>query len=129
MEHPSVSVIRRGYNAFATGDIDTLKELIAPDAIWYSPGKNPISGTYRGFEAILGYFGKFSALSDGQFQLEVLDIFASDQRGVALTRDTVTRNGKTLSWEGGVVFTLQAGKVIEAWSFNRDQDLVDQFWS
>ena len=39
-EHPDVALIRRGYDAFSTGDVATLSEIIAPDATQYQPGSN-----------------------------------------------------------------------------------------
>lgn len=128
-EHPNVALVRQGFAASADGDTQTLSELMAADVVWHSPGRNQISGTYHGVAEIMGYFGKFAALCQGQFQVELLDVLANDHRAIALTRDTATRNGVTLSWEGGVVFHLQDGMLIEAWAFNYDQHQVDAFWA
>jgi uncharacterized protein len=32
VEHPDVALVRRGYQAFATGDVETLSVVIAEDA-------------------------------------------------------------------------------------------------
>jgi hypothetical protein len=37
-ETQNIAVIRRGYEAFGKGDIETLKTLFAPNAIWHSIG-------------------------------------------------------------------------------------------
>ena len=37
-EHPNVELARRGYDAFAKGDLATLTELIADDATWHALG-------------------------------------------------------------------------------------------
>jgi uncharacterized protein len=129
IEHDNAAIIRRGYAAFAKGDLTALTKLIAEDAIWHSPGKNALSGDYYGIKAILGYFAKFATLSNGKFQVELLDVFANDTRAVVLTKDTATCKGKTMSWQGGVIFQLRAGRLQEAWAFNLDQYLVDRFWS
>ena len=44
-EHPNVELTRRGYDAFAKGDLATLSELIAEDAAWHVLGVGPLSGT------------------------------------------------------------------------------------
>ena len=128
-EHPHIARVKQGYENFATGEMTTLIQLFAADAIWHSPGHNPISGDYQGVNSILDYFSKFSALSQKQFQVELIDVLANDGRAVVLTRDTVTLQGKTFSWEGGVIFQFCDDKVIEAWAFNCDQYWVDEFWN
>ena len=38
MGHPNEDLIRRGYDAFSRGDMDTLRELYHPDIVWHAPG-------------------------------------------------------------------------------------------
>src|SRR5262245_17857080 len=45
-EHPNVELTRRGYDAFAKGDLAALAELIADDVTWHAAGAGPLSGTY-----------------------------------------------------------------------------------
>lgn len=89
----------------------------------------PLSGEYNSIEAILGYFAKFATLSQGQFRVELVDVLANESRVAVITRDTATRNGKTMSWEGGVIFQMQDGKLQSAQAFNFDQAAVDAFWT
>ena len=46
VDHPSIEVFKHVYDAFTTGDMDRLAELIAPDVVWHVPGTNLISGVY-----------------------------------------------------------------------------------
>lgn len=39
------ALVRRGYEAFSTGDMDTLRELFAEDAVWHTGGSGPLAGT------------------------------------------------------------------------------------
>jgi ketosteroid isomerase-like protein len=34
----NADLVRRGYAAFSTGDMATLSELFASDAVWHVPG-------------------------------------------------------------------------------------------
>jgi ketosteroid isomerase-like protein len=56
-EHPNVELLRRGYAAFETGDMETLRsELFAPDIVWHHLGDNPMAGEYEGPEQVIGLF-------------------------------------------------------------------------
>lgn len=129
VEHPNVAIIRQGFHAFSKGEIATLLDLLSENAIWHSPGKNPLSGDYEGRHAILEYFAKFAKLSQGTFRTELHNILATENHGVAITRDTAKCNGKIMSWDGAVIFRLEDGKLTEAWAMNQDQEAVDEFWS
>lgn len=48
-----VELVRRGHEAFDAGDVDTLRELFAEDAVWHGAGNGVLSGTKQGREAIL----------------------------------------------------------------------------
>jgi SnoaL-like domain len=67
-EHANATLARRGYAAFASGDLDTLRTLMAEDAAWHQPGRTPIAGDYVGRERVIDYFGKLFERSDGTFK-------------------------------------------------------------
>ena len=65
MAHPNEDLIRQGYEAFGKGDMDTIRKLFADDIVWHAPGRNPMSGDYRGVDDVLAFFGKTIELSGG----------------------------------------------------------------
>ncbi len=65
-EHPNAVLHRRGHEAFARGDMETLTKLIAEDTVWHVSGRSPISGDLLGREAVFGFFAKLNELSGGR---------------------------------------------------------------
>ena len=54
-QHPNVETLKRGYEAFAKGDMETLRsELFQPDIVWHQGGDNPTAGDYDGAEQVVG---------------------------------------------------------------------------
>ena len=47
-ETQNIAAVRRGYEAFAKGDIETLKGLFTADANWHSLRAGVLAGNYRG---------------------------------------------------------------------------------
>src|SRR2546421_516658 len=43
----NVATMRRAYNAFNTGDVGTLTELM-DDTVWHLPGRSSMAGDYHG---------------------------------------------------------------------------------
>jgi ketosteroid isomerase-like protein len=43
MAHPTRSCLQ-GFDTFSKGDLDTLRDLFDPDAVWHAPGRSPPLG-------------------------------------------------------------------------------------
>lgn len=125
----NAQIMKRAYQAFSSGDLATLKELIAEDAVWHVPGKSSLSGDYRGHDEILGFFGMLMELSNGTFKAELQDVTASDEHAVNLDRLTAKRGEKELNVNLALVVHIQGGKIAEAWDVFYDQYGWDDFWS
>ncbi|MDN5795770.1 MAG: nuclear transport factor 2 family protein [Intrasporangium sp.] len=125
-EHPNVALIRRGYAAFATGDLATLDDLLAEDLVWHEPGRNLLSGDYRGRDSVFGLFGKVGEVTQGTFRLEVGEVYADDEHGIAVVTVSTTRDGRFVEHTHANLFRLRDGKVVEYWVVADDQDAADE---
>jgi ketosteroid isomerase-like protein len=119
-EHPNIARLRRGYAAYATGDTDAIDDLLDDDITWHVPGRSPLAGDYEGKEEVYGFFLKLMELTEGTARLDVHDVLANDTHGVALLRNTATRNGRSHSSNLVHVFHFDDGKVTEFWSHPGD---------
>ena len=61
----NVAILQRAYDAFNTGDLDTLNEIFDENAVWHLPGKSKYADDYQGADAILEYFGQLGT-GDGR---------------------------------------------------------------
>lgn len=121
-------VVRRGYDAFSRGDMQTLREVLDPDVVWHSPGRSELAGDYGGVDAVLGFFARTMELTDGTFRVEVHDVVANDEHVVGLHAVTAEREGKTLQDRNILVFHVRDGRASEVWQFWADQYAADAFF-
>ena len=128
-DHPNLDLVRRGYVAYGTGDMDTVNELFADDIVWHVAGRSPLAGDYSGKEEVFGFFAKLQEMSDGTSKVEVHDMLANDTHGVALVTESGTRSGRSHQGHATHVFHLLDGKVTEFWDAQTDQYAADEFWS
>jgi uncharacterized protein len=129
MAHPNEELVRRAFDAFAKGDVDTLRELTDQDAIWHTPGRNLLSGDYRGVDAILGFFARIAELTGGTFRAELHDVAASDEHAVAIYVSRGEREGRTLENRTVLVSHVGNGKFTETWIMSDNQYAADEFFS
>jgi len=128
-EHPNAALARRGYEAFGTGDMAVLAELIAEDAVWHLGGRNRLSGDYEGRDAIFGLFAELGQGSEGTMNIELHDVLANDEHVVVLTRVSAGgSSGKTLDVRTCDTSHVRDGQIVEFWSFGEDQYAWDEYW-
>ncbi|MDQ1685250.1 MAG: uncharacterized protein QOC82_1987 [Frankiaceae bacterium] len=128
-DHPNVELLRKGYAAYSSGDIEVLNELFADDILWHIAGRSQLSGDYKGRDQVFGFFGKLMELSGGTATLELHDVLANDEHGVALVTGSATRDGKSFTGPDVHTFHLRDGKVVEFWDSPVDQYASDEFWA
>jgi ketosteroid isomerase-like protein len=126
----NVAIVRRGYEAFNTGDIETLTEVFDESIVWHLPGRSSMAKDYQGRDATLAYFGQIGQETGGTFQAELQQLFAGDDgRVIGLQRSTAERNGKRLDVGNCIVFELKDGKVVDGREHFNDLYAWDEFWS
>ena len=128
MADTNAELIRRGYEAFAKGDMPTVLGLIAEDITWHVPGRSPLSGNYKGHEEVLGFFAKGMELSGGTLRVEADEILAEGERVVVLSTVSAERKGQSWSSPEVHVWRVVDGKAVEFREFQGDQQTEDEFW-
>jgi ketosteroid isomerase-like protein len=129
MAHANEDRIRKGYEAFSTGNFQALDEIFAEDILWHVGGRNPFTGDYKGRQEVYGFFAKLAENSGGTFRLEIHDVLANDEHGVAFVHTSAQREGRILDDNTIHAFELEGGRVKEFWGYPGDQYAADEFWS
>jgi uncharacterized protein (TIGR02246 family) len=111
----SSSVVRRYVAAVQAGDAEAIRDAFAEDATWaIAAGDLPISGTWRGRDAIIEDFlgTALSYYEPGSVDIEITGMIAEGDR-VALqwTSRARTRDGRP--YENGCLglFTVRDGRI------------------
>ncbi len=129
-EHPNEALVRRGYQAFSSGDMATLAEVMSPDVVQKVAGNNLVSGEYKGRDAVFGYYGRLMELTGGTLRVELQSAEAQgDDKVVARHQGTAQRNDKSISSAQTIVFTIANGQALELDQTSDDQAAEDAFWS
>ncbi|MGW7364842.1 nuclear transport factor 2 family protein [Streptomyces sp. NPDC054841] len=128
-EHPDSALVRRGYEAFNKGDMDTLGSLMTSDCIHHMPGSSRISGHHKGRDNVLALYGRLGELSGGSLRVELDGVFP-DGRGHAMSVHKIfaERGDRGIELRGGLWFTIVGGKMSDIDECVQDIDELDAFW-
>jgi len=125
--HPNAQTVLRGFQAFAEGDMATMRELFDDDSIWHVGGRNRWSSDYQGVNAILRFFGELAG--EASINQDLHTVLADDEHVVVLVKSTNTRGDKTLESQVVFIFHVSNGKATEVWSTSLDDYANDEFWA
>jgi|EndMetStandDraft_8_1072994.scaffolds.fasta_scaffold825572_2 ketosteroid isomerase-like protein len=102
-QQDNIEVIKKGYDAFISGDVETVMALFDDNIEWVQPGNSTISGTYHG----KGEVGRYmQLLGEKSPTVKVRQLLADGDTVVALTEVSV---GEDRAHDADV-FTVKAGK-------------------
>jgi uncharacterized protein len=123
----NIASVRRGFDAFATGDMDTLRQVLDPGIEWHLPGRSTISGDYRGVDAVLGFFGTLFQISGGTFKAELLECgeLTSDLVACLIHRSGAMPAG-AVDQRTMLLFQLRDGRAVEVTEFAHDLYAYDE---
>jgi ketosteroid isomerase-like protein len=130
VEDRYLSLVRKGYNAFNTGDIEALTRLMSHDVIQHVPGDGPLAGDYKGIDAVLTYYARLGELTNGTFRAHLAEVHGDGHGHVTAVHVTTgTRNGVTLCSRGSILFTFLGDKVTDLLEMHADLAGDDAFLS
>jgi len=122
----NVRLIERYYEAYGRGDLDALRnEFFAPDIEWRIPGHHPLSGTKRGADEVLAFFGR---LGEAGFRAETLALASGGEWVIDLHRGWSTQGEGDLDILWALAFRIENGRIAEAINFAFDQAAADSFF-
>ncbi|MCH0539385.1 nuclear transport factor 2 family protein [Streptomyces sp. MUM 203J] len=128
-EHPDVALVRRGYEAFNKGDMETLASLLTADCTHHVPGDHQLSGHHKGRDKVLAMYARLAELTHGTFSLDLHDVF-TDGRGhvISVYTTRADRGNRGLEMRGGIFFTIIGGKVSDLDECIADIDEANAFF-
>ncbi len=126
----NLELVREGYAAFSSGDVDTLLGLFTDDSVHSVPGSSPIAGDHKGPQDILKMYGTLAERSGGTMKVELESVMSDGaNRVIAVHTSTAEREGKSITQRAALLFTIEDGKVVSIEDFFADIDEQDRFWS
>ncbi|MEU0071652.1 nuclear transport factor 2 family protein [Streptomyces sp. NPDC006332] len=130
-EHPHAALVRKGYEAFTRGDMDTLRGLMTADCTHHVPGSHPLSGDFKGLDATIDMYGRLYEETGGTLRVEVESVLV-DGRGhaVAVHRFSGERPDKRrIDEKGCIVFRIVGDKISDLDECVEDIDRANEFWA
>jgi uncharacterized protein len=127
-EHPNVTLVRKGFEAFQKGDTGWMDRHLADDVVWHVGGNSKWSGAYQGKAQVLEFFARQAQAMTGPPSVDVHGILGNDDHVVVLGTATASApDGSNTEWKYTQVFHIRDGKTTEVWGMAENDAAVDPF--
>jgi len=129
-EHPHAQLVRKGYEAFSRGDMETLRTLMSGDVAHHVPGSHMLSGDFKGQDAVIDLYRRLAEETNGTLHVELSRVLV-DGRGhaVSVHRFRAERQGKKIDENASIVFRVVGNKITDLDECVEDIDKSNEFWS
>jgi ketosteroid isomerase-like protein len=130
-EHPDVTRVKQGYEAFNAADVDALAELIAEDAVQHMVDDGtPVGGDHVGRDAIFAMYGTLGEVSNGTFRA-IPEVMTTDGEGIVVVvhRSVGDRGDAHLDTREGLIFKFRDGTVVELHDTAESLDAVPAWFA
>lgn len=128
-EHANLALVHRAFDAFAVGDMPTLTELIAVDAVWNIVPTGVLPGNYRGRDQILAWFGQLHQETNGTFRSTPTAFAATDDRVLVQAVVTGVRKDKSLKSDQVLVISIADDKIVAVAEYFHNYPAYAAFWT
>lgn len=127
MSHPDEGVVRRFVDAMVARDVGAIADCFADDVVFHIPGRNALSGDYRGkAEVMTRLFQQWEEVFGG-LEIEVHDILADDRHVVVLSDRRARRGTRTVEMRAASIYHVRDDRIAEAWLMEWDPYAIDEF--
>jgi len=121
--------VRRGYEAFSNGDMDTLRSIMTPDVVQRVPGQSQIAGEHKGIDGVLGYYGQLFELTGGTLSVQLESTKVEGDTVVSTHHATAQRQGRSWDATENITFSFSGDKISRLDEAPTDLADFDAFWS
>ena len=126
-QHPNLQLINSFFQAYATNDLEAIRQILSPEIEWVIPGRHPLSGTKVGVEEVLSYFKQLNAYS---FQAKPIVMGLNDDYVIDCHLNWSNRdNGENIQGMSCLLWKIDDGKISKVYNFPEDQHKIDAFFN
>jgi ketosteroid isomerase-like protein len=127
-EHPNVTLVKEGFEAFQKGDMEWMDQHLSDDVVWHVGGNSKWSGAYEGKAKVLDFFARQTQALAAPPSVDVHDVLGTDDHVVVLgTASASAADGSSVEWKYTQVFHIKDGKTTEVWGMAENDAAVDPF--
>ena len=129
-EETNLELVKSLLGAFARGDVIAAREMLTDDVRFHFPGRNPLSGEYKGKEPAIQLLVKIAHWTRNTLRIQLHDVLANEQHGVLMYTVTAKHKDRQIKYRYIDVYHFREGRICEVWgNVADDVEAFDAFYA
>jgi uncharacterized protein len=120
--------VKQYADAWVSGNLKAIVDSYHDQVVFHYFGRNSLAGTHVGKTACLALLKTVKEKTNRKL-INIRDILAGQHFGAIIAVEHFERGGDSVEFERLIQFSVRDGKLAECWIYDRDQRLVDEFFS
>jgi uncharacterized protein len=120
-------VVRRFAEAMVSRDVGAIADSFADDVVFHIPGRNSLSGDYRGKREVLTRLFQAWEEAFASLEIDVHDVLSTEDHVVLLGNRKARRGDRVCEMRSASIYHVRDGRIAEAWLMEWDPYAIDEF--
>jgi hypothetical protein len=130
MSTTTEQIVRQLGEFFALKKWDAVRQCLTENVTFHIPGKNSMSGTYRGIDEALALLTRWAGRLDAvPMSSNLLQTSSGEQRVIMIMQRTALVDGVQHQWIEKVAFFFNGEQIAACWLFADNTAAFDSYWS
>src|SRR5829696_4877414 len=101
-----IRLLKLGHARFDTAHLERLREGIADDVVWHTPGDHPLSGKIVGIAGVLEWLRQSAEVTNGTFRADIHKVLSDGDTAAVISTYRGERKGLVLEMPGVQTFRM-----------------------
>jgi ketosteroid isomerase-like protein len=121
------AVVLRFAEAMVSRDVGVIAASFADDVVFHIPGRNTLSGDYRGKREVLTRLFQAWEEAFASLEIDVHDVLSTDDHVVLLADRKARRGDRVCTMRSSSIYHVREGRIAEVWLMEWDPYAIDEF--
>jgi|KBSSwiStaDraftv2_1062776.scaffolds.fasta_scaffold25301_3 ketosteroid isomerase-like protein len=124
-------IIDKFFDSYMKRDLDGVKNVMAPNVVWYFLGRHKHAGVKKGIDEVIKFFDTMGGImSKSRPAIEKLIVAEKDNYLIECQHIKTNReDGINIDHYASVLWTIENGKIIMGRHFFADPESVDWYFN
>ena len=124
-------IVNKFFDSYMKRDLDAVKNVMAPNVVWYFMGRHKLAGTKIGIDEVIKFFDTMGGIM-AKSKPAIEKLIVAEKGNYLIECQHISTNredGINIEHHVSVLWTIENGKIVSGRHFFADPESVDRYFN
>ena len=124
-------IVNKFFDSYMKRDLDAVKNVMAPNVVWYFMGRHKLAGTKNGIDEVIKFFDTMGGIM-AKSKPAIEKLIVAEKGNYLIECQHISTNredGINIEHHVSVLWTIENGKILSGRHFFSDPESVDRYFN